>query len=93
MKINKYTKKIFLTLSIFCGVFLFIFFIFPEDLKASTVLQTLRPSSNNLGLVGFWSFNGPDIVNGRVMDRSGNTNHGTPNSIASTTFDTTGNVG
>lgn len=93
MKATYHTKKNSLILITLVGIFLFNFFVFSEDVGASTVLQTLRPSSNNLGLVGFWSFNGPDVVNGRVMDRSGNTNHGTPNSIATTTFYTTGKVG
>ncbi len=93
MKKTHNFKKILLVIVFVFGIFSLDFFVFQKFAKASATLQTLRPSSNSLGLVAFWSFDGTDIVNGRVIDRSGNANNGTPTSIATTTFYTIGKTG
>ena len=54
--------------------------------------STLSPGSNN-GLVGHWSFDGKDVVSGKVKDRSGSGNDGSPSGIATSTFYTTGKLG
>ncbi len=59
--------------------------------------STLNKSScsfgPNCGLVGYWTFDGKDMSNGRVLDKSGNNNHGNLVSIATTTFYAPGRVG
>lgn len=45
------------------------------------------------GLVGWWTFDGKDVPNGRANDVSGNANHGTLTSIATSTFYVPGKIG
>ena len=45
------------------------------------------------GLVGWWTFDGKDVVNGVIRDKSGQGNHGNAINIASSTFYTKGKVG
>lgn len=45
------------------------------------------------GLVGYWTFDGKDISNGVLLDKSGNNNKGNFINIASTTFYTPGKLG
>jgi hypothetical protein len=45
------------------------------------------------GLVGYWTFDGKDVQNGVILDKSGNGNHGNPISIATSTFYTVGKIG
>ena len=45
------------------------------------------------GLVGHWTFDGNDMVNGVVSDKSGNNNSGNLINIASSTFYTIGKIG
>jgi hypothetical protein len=45
------------------------------------------------GLVGYWTFDGKDIVNGVILDKSGTGNNGNPVSIASSTFYAPGKIG
>ncbi len=45
------------------------------------------------GLVGWWTFDGKDIPNGRVNDLSGSGNHATTSGISTSTFYTTGKLG
>lgn len=47
----------------------------------------------NCGLLGYWTFDGKDTLNGFVRDASGNLKHGTLNNISTTTFYTSGKVG
>ena len=45
------------------------------------------------GLVGHWTFDGKDVISGKVKDRSGQGNDGSPSGIATSTFYTTGKTG
>ncbi len=45
------------------------------------------------GLVGYWTFDGKDVVNGVILDKSGMGNNGNPVSIASSTFYAPGKIG
>ncbi len=71
--------------------------VFLLSLPTTTHALTLTSSSNNLGLnaglVGWWTFDGKDVVNGRALDKSGNANHGTLTNISTSTFYTTGKIG
>jgi hypothetical protein len=78
-KLYIHTKRSFLVLACYAialSVFISFFCFYIKKADASAQLQTLRPSSNNLGLVGLWSFDGADVTD-KVYDRSGNANNGT----------------
>ncbi len=73
-------------------------FLIPKDTQASFVGTSPRPSPNcstgiNCGLVGYWTFDGNDIVNGVIKDVSGRGNNGNTISIASSTFYVPGKIG
>jgi hypothetical protein len=64
--------------------------------SASQVLQnTSLNNHDNLksGLLGYWTFDGKDMPNGRVSDLSGRGNNGSLLNIATTTFYATGKIG
>lgn len=77
--------------------------VYNRALTAAEVLSIYRenatamnaPQNDKLtsGLVGLWTFNGKDIVNGVAMDRSGKGNNGNLISIATSTFYTYGKIG
>ena len=79
------------------------FRIYNRSLSASEVKQLynmgagkMNASQNNRatsGLIGLWSFNGPDISNGVALDRSGQGNNGYLTNIATSTFYDAGKVG
>jgi len=52
-----------------------------------------RPSTHNLGLVGHWTFDGKNVVNGVALDSSGSGNNGNLGSIATSTFYSIGKIG
>ncbi|MEK7123690.1 MAG: LamG-like jellyroll fold domain-containing protein, partial [Patescibacteria group bacterium] len=52
-----------------------------------------RPSTNNIGLAGHWTFDGKDVVNGVALDSSGNANKGNLVNIATSTFYSAGKIG
>lgn len=78
---------LFATLIIFSGFWL----ISPNRANAAT-LQTLRPVSNNLGLIGLWSLDGADVTD-KVYDRSGQGNHAGLNGAATSSAKTSGRIG
>ncbi len=49
--------------------------------------------SLSCGLIGYWTFDGGDISNGRVLDKSGGINHANLINISTTTFYTAGKIG
>ncbi len=49
--------------------------------------------SQSCGLAGYWTFDGKDMSNGKVLDKSGNSRDGNVISIATTTFYVPGKVG
>jgi hypothetical protein len=69
-------KRISLFSFLTCFLFVGFFSTCIKNAQAAVQLQTLRPTSNNLGLVGLWSFDGSDITD-KVYDRSGNADDAT----------------
>lgn len=78
--------------------------IYSKALSASEVLQLYNEGAGtkqgvvskkglNTGLVGWWTFDGKDVVSGRVNDISGNGNNGTLSGISTSTFYTVGKIG
>jgi hypothetical protein len=59
----------------------------------SRVDTTQSTGSLSSGLVGHWSFDGKNIVNGAAIDSSGSGHNGYPTNIATTTFYTIGKIG
>ena len=59
---------------------------------ASASFTISRPSTHNLGLVGHWTFDGKNVVNGVALDSSG-TNNGNLVNIATSTFYSYGKIG
>jgi hypothetical protein len=62
------------------------------------VSQNINPSLTNCsgincGLVGYWTFDGKNIENGRINDISGNGFHGNFSGISTTTFYVPGKIG
>jgi len=51
-----------------------------------------RPPANNIGLVGHWTFDGKNVVNGVALDSVG-TNNGNLINIATSTFYSIGKIG
>lgn len=81
-------KKFFL----FClTFFIATLYFLPVETKAAATLQ--KVGVNNLGLIGYWSFNGPDMTNGVARDRSGQGNNGNLTNIATSTFYIVGKLG
>jgi len=64
--------------------------------KAGTAKVTMNQNSKvTSGLVGLWSFNGPDVNWGtnKALDRSGNSNDGTLTNMATSTSPVPGKIG
>jgi hypothetical protein len=62
-------------------------------LASSTVKTQVSPSRSVTGLVGYWTFDGKDMTNGRVNDLSGNGKTGYLNGTATTTVYSAGKIG
>ncbi len=83
----------------FIAVFLSVF-IFSQNAQAGAVVGSTQtgeagPAANSLndGLVGYWTFNNQDIVNGLMLDKSGKGNNGNFANIATSTFYVSGKLG
>ena len=62
--------------------------------KSPSVLPISNCTSGlSCGLVGYWTFDGKDMVGGVARDRSGNGNNGNLINIATSTFYTSGKIG
>ena len=72
------------------GFIVLCLFLWSHEASAFTIS---KPSVNNTGLVGWWTFDGKDITSGRANDVSGNANHGSLVNIATSTFYTAGKLG
>ena len=71
-----------------------IFFLFsPNRVEAMSIGVPSNILNLSSGLVGWWTFDGKDVVNGVIRDKSGQGNHGNAINIASSTFYTKGKVG
>jgi hypothetical protein len=57
--------------------FLFLFFIFTPSAHAGLIIKLPSSLGLSTGLVGWWTFDGPDISGTTVLDKSGNGNNGT----------------
>ena len=88
----KSIKFIFL-LSFFFLIFFTLFLTLPDQVLASSIGVPSNKLTMNSGLVGWWTFDGEDVVNGVIRDKSGNGNHGNPINIATSTFYDVGKVG
>ncbi len=64
--------------------------IYKENATAMNATQGNKLTS---GLVGYWSFNGPDIDNTYIYDRSGSANHGYLYNVATSSAKAVGKVG
>src|SRR4051812_20633288 len=64
----------------------------PEAAHAALLNKSANASLTN-GLVGYWTFDGKDVVRGVVKDLSGNNNDGNLINIATSTFYTQGKIG
>ena len=82
MKIGNWKLKI--------GLIALLLFLWSNQASAFTIS---KPSVNNTGLVGWWTFDGKDITSGRANDVSGQGNHGNLVNIATSTFYTMGKLG
>ena len=62
---------------------------------ASPAIISSQPCLSGLscGLVAYWTFNGKDLINGFVKDRSENNKNGNVINISTTTFYTAGKIG
>lgn len=81
-----YRKSI--TLLFFLAVF---FFSHVASTEAFTISKSIN--GNNLGLIGYWTFNGKDMPNGSVKDVSGMGNHGSVVGMATSSMYVLGKVG
>jgi hypothetical protein len=67
---------------------------FAFAITTGTSLSNAGGSSLKTGLLGWWTFDGKDMLNGAAVDKSGNGNTGTLfTNIATSTFYTTGQLG
>src|SRR3989344_7382305 len=82
MKIGNWKLKI--------GLIALLLFLWSNQASAFTIS---KPSVNNTGLVGWWTFDGKDITRGRANDVSGQGNHGNLVNIATSTFYNMGKLG
>ena len=89
------SKKIILLSSffLFFPIFFFSFFSFPHTASASKISVSPNILSLSNGLVGYWTFDGKDMRNGVVLDKSGNGNNGNLMNISTSTFYAPGKIG
>lgn len=91
---GKFIKKIKnwrnVTVILLLLVSAFTFFISVPSVQAFTIKSG---GVNNVGLVAYWTFDGGNIVNGAIIDRSGSGNNGTVFNIATSTFYSAGKIG
>ena len=64
----------------------------PSSARAAIISST-APKNLQSGLVGWWTMDGKDVVNGVALDKSGNGNNGNLMNISTSTFYTTGKIG
>ena len=79
-------------LKLFCTS-LFVLFFSVSSVHAGTISRPPYSLTLNSGLVGHWTFDGANVVNGVIRDISGQGNHGNTISIATSTFYTAGKIG
>ena len=84
--------RVAITVVIFC---ILNFVIYTPTTQASFVGGTsiMSTTSLNTGLVGYWTFDGKDMVNGVALDKSGRNNNANLINISSSTFYALGKIG
>ena len=75
------------------AVILFGLFAFSPTASAYQIGVSPNMLSLRSGLVGYWTFDGKDMLNGVALDKSGNFATGTPVNIATSTFYAAGKLG
>ena len=71
----------------------FAFSVFPLTADAGVIGKPPNYLTVNQGLVGWWTFDGPDMTGGTVWDRSGQGNHGSAIGMATSTMYAAGKIG
>ncbi len=66
---------------------------YPGVSFAAGTLNKLQRPPNNVGLVGYWTFDGNDMPGGTVNDISGEGNHGNMSNMATSTSRVAGKIG
>ncbi len=75
MKIENCKLKIKLSVLVFC-IFIFTFSTMSDEARAAaTISKSLSRPINEIGLVGWWTMDGPDTLT-NVADKSGQGNNG-----------------
>jgi len=72
---------------------LLVFLLSLSSVEAGTISKPPYLLTLNSGLVGHWTFDGANVVNGVIRDISGQGNHGNVSGIATSTFYTVGKIG
>ncbi len=77
------------------GIFLFVgmSFLLAPFFAAHAATMSKPPVGVSSGLVGWWTFDGKDMMNGVAQDKSGNGNNGNLFTIATSTFYAQGKIG
>jgi hypothetical protein len=76
---------------ILATLFISAIFLLPTTTHAFTISKTV--TTNNLGLVGYWTMDGRDLTTAALIDRSGNGNGGRLVNIATSTSRAEGKIG
>jgi len=94
-KYSKISPFKFLNLYIFKYSFLFLLAALGclAPLSASAASTNLSRAKNNLGLVGYWTFDGKDLLTGLALDRSGQGNNGALVAMSTSTSRVQGKLG
>jgi len=77
--------------AVYAMVALIFFLSLPGFVEAASIGRP--PAQNYAGLVGYWTFDGPDVAGGTIRDRSGQGNHGSAVGISTSTFFSLGKIG
>ena len=95
IKNYRFFGKVFLVFFFFTFSFSILVFNFSIPLVHASVVSKPSAYNTNLksGLVGWWTMDGADVVNGVVLDKSGSNNNGNLINIATTTFYKAGKIG
>jgi len=90
----KYLKKTMLSvLALLLYLIPYTLYLIPSPTHAFTIAKPSNFLALNTGLVGWWTFDGKDMLNGKALDKSGNNNTGSLVNIATSTFYKAGKIG
>src|SRR3989337_2906315 len=77
LPVNQRKISVFISMISAVVVAAFLFIVSPNSAAAALLINRPLYIGLNSGLVGYWSFDGPDMANVTAYDRSGNANNGT----------------